>query len=255
MQSPERASSEVETTKTASRGSGAEAGRITNAPPRKARRLDDKTYIQLSLVLTLLLPLIGILFSAGFEVGKFKDNADNRGERQRLTESNKQLIEGLGSVIVSLDNADTKVDDLLKSMKPGHADSELSIYLNERGFNIYKAAKARANDHANSFSRQEIQRALKWFSKAQDLDGFDPFPRWNSACMFGLLLNVDGAKQELEDLRRVVPPGHKAEFEVRVSSDTDLCPIEKDSAFSSYLQSEWNIQRQAQCPNPPISTQ
>jgi hypothetical protein len=222
--------------------------------------IGETTSIHLSLLLKILVPAVSVLVGGAFTVGKWmagRNSGDDQVQRklaeavnrnQTLTDDMKKLTHGIGAVITSMDTSDTQVENLIQPMKAIHADSEMSIYLNWRGLNVYREEKTRAAGRPASFRRTEIERALRWFKKAQELDGTSNFPYWNAACMFGLLHNADEAVRSLADLDKVVPPSRRSEFEQRLTLDTDLCPIDEDTVFRDYVRNQWKVQRQARCP-------
>lgn len=157
-------------------------------------------------------------------------------------------------VLRSLTKTDAQVEERLLTLKNSHSAAELSYELNARGYRIYLAEKARAEANNNSYSREEVQRALRWFEKARQLDANAELPPWNAACMYGLLGNVDEAIRRLDNLSHVLPPGRKVEYGGKISPEKDFCPIERDPVFKNYLEGTWKIQRNAICPEPAIHT-
>ncbi|MFY9553662.1 MAG: hypothetical protein WAV20_08975 [Blastocatellia bacterium] len=201
-------------------------------------------YLQLLLIVLALL-LVG---GAAFLVGRRLASKEVSGEVQPP----RTRSDALG-VLSSLDTSDDRVDQLIASMNASYSGAELSSPLNTRGLSIYNAEKTRATARKNTYSREEIERALRWFERARQLDALAIWPHWNAACMLGLLGRVAEAIQSLDNLKRVLPPSRKAEFDQKVASDPDFCPIETDPVFGDYLGRIWK-QRQAKCPEPAIQT-
>jgi len=237
-----------------SNGGNAQGASAHEQKREQRRTISEKTSIRLSLLLTVLLPVVSALLAGAYTVGRWMgvNNSDLQRKLAEATDRNRELTNnitelthGLWVDITSLDMSDRQVEDLIQPAKTVHADSEVSSYLNQRGLNIYRAEKTRAA--GRPLRRTEIDRALRWFKEAEELDKTAFFPYWNAACMFGLLHNADEAVRSLMELEKALPPNRRAEFEGKIARDTDLCPIDEDTVFKDYVQNQWKVHREAQC--------